>query len=332
MGGSMRVNYRPPYPNELCHHGILGQKWGIRRYQNPDGTLTAAGRERYKMNNITKEEKDRFGTGHAAVKAVRNINGIIAGGTGAVNYVLLKFGMISPHLLATTAVTTGAALAASAVQSKIEKKIIEKHGKPHEDPEYEFPVKKKEMSPEKDLKEVNKGHGDLGTTNNCLFCSASYELRRRGYDVMAEISEDGNNAFKMEKYFNRKMEQFYPGKESVSSQDLFGQKRDDNIKKIKNNIDKMPNGARGYIGLSWGRQSLIGAFSGTICTGGHATTWEKINGNIVIREAQSGRTINFDDYMTSSNSQEKLLASPIFFMRWDDAEINMTAISEAVFK
>ena len=31
----------------LAHHGILGQKWGIRRYQNPDGTLTEAGKERY---------------------------------------------------------------------------------------------------------------------------------------------------------------------------------------------------------------------------------------------------------------------------------------------
>ena len=36
--------------NSLQHHGILGQKWGIRRYQNKDGSLTSAGkkhRDRY---------------------------------------------------------------------------------------------------------------------------------------------------------------------------------------------------------------------------------------------------------------------------------------------
>ena len=38
---------RTPYPNELYHHGIKGQKWGVRRFQNPDGTLTSAGKKRY---------------------------------------------------------------------------------------------------------------------------------------------------------------------------------------------------------------------------------------------------------------------------------------------
>ena len=32
--------------NELKHHGIIGMKWGVRRYQNKDGTLTATGKKR----------------------------------------------------------------------------------------------------------------------------------------------------------------------------------------------------------------------------------------------------------------------------------------------
>ncbi len=32
---------------EIYHHGIKGQRWGVRRYQNPDGTLTEEGKRRY---------------------------------------------------------------------------------------------------------------------------------------------------------------------------------------------------------------------------------------------------------------------------------------------
>lgn len=47
---------------ELCHYGVQGMKWGVRRYQNSDGTLTAAGKDRY--GNLQTYERtkvrDRF--------------------------------------------------------------------------------------------------------------------------------------------------------------------------------------------------------------------------------------------------------------------------------
>ena len=52
--------------NYLSHHGILGQKWGVRRYQNYDGTLTDAGRDRNynrkNMKNADTKYLDKWGT------------------------------------------------------------------------------------------------------------------------------------------------------------------------------------------------------------------------------------------------------------------------------
>ena len=40
----------------LMHHGIKGQKWGVRRFQNPDGTRTAAGKKHEKENRIDHDK------------------------------------------------------------------------------------------------------------------------------------------------------------------------------------------------------------------------------------------------------------------------------------
>ena len=55
--------YNYNYPNYLAHYGVLGMKWGVRRYQNADGTLTAAGKAREKMLDARSEQnKHGYGT------------------------------------------------------------------------------------------------------------------------------------------------------------------------------------------------------------------------------------------------------------------------------
>ena len=41
----------------LIHHGIKGQKWGVRRFQNADGTLTAAGKKHYALEGVPRSTR-----------------------------------------------------------------------------------------------------------------------------------------------------------------------------------------------------------------------------------------------------------------------------------
>lgn len=81
---------------ELMHHGIKGMKWGVRRYQNKDGSLTNAGKKRYSEDNqsniverhkakLVDTYKSRGYSQEAAETAAKNqmkVSNFLLGGNG----------------------------------------------------------------------------------------------------------------------------------------------------------------------------------------------------------------------------------------------------------
>lgn len=58
----------------LAHHGTKGQKWGVRKYQNPDGSLTPLGRAHYGVGQAAKAVKK---TGSAVTNAAKKAYGVV---------------------------------------------------------------------------------------------------------------------------------------------------------------------------------------------------------------------------------------------------------------
>lgn len=150
--------------NELRHHGIKGQKWGVRN--GPPYPL----KESKKSNREKRLEK----TMNSRIGSVLSEDDKIALAT----------------FVATNAAIIAAAVAVPRIRIANERKqhLTENTGK--------IKQIKTPHSESQDQKAVNKKGYDLRTPEyraNCTMCSTAYELRRRGYDVKANTSIVGRD-------------------------------------------------------------------------------------------------------------------------------------------
>lgn len=254
--------------NELAHHGILGQKWGVRRFQNKNGVLTAEGRKH------VAENKQKKGLTDAQKKAI----------------------------------VTGAAVTASILAAYGGYRLYQY--KKNKDAQFDsktgLQLKSKSFSPDQDMMAVNQlrrynpifnfaGH----YSNNCMLCTATYDLRRRGFDVKASEELHGRYGTDLASIYK-----FKDAKDFTSREKYLDGSTEKFIKQVK---EFGPN-ARGNLTI-------------TSMFGGHSIAWENdAKGNTTVRDCQLNLKMNTKSALNAYFNQVGM--KPKVMMRLDDLELN----------
>lgn len=275
---------RTQYPNELYHHGIKGQRWGVRRYQNANGSLTPAGRSRYGLRRVkplpesdrpkNRDYKNRSIDTQSTIDEIERWNkkerlkiykaqNLIA----AKNLMAYKLSRIADDYDAKT----------------------------------KMPLKNKPSSIEEDATAINPQYESTkaSSSNNCELCTMAYDMRRRGFDVIARQNAPINLLYDIG---SQDMKMIYKGakEKHVSSE-----------KQLQTELKKQPDGARGACFMSWGNGS------------GHVIAYEMVNGSPKFVDAQDGKIHN-----SLNNYSDR--PSNLSYIRLDNIKPNYNLIRMAV--
>ena len=122
--------YQYYFTDELYHHGIKGQRWGVRRFQNEDGSLTAKGEKRYAKGEEMVKKGQTVGSKNKAIKKTLRNTVLLSIGArvaaGVLANKLMKMDMqgvmddpdrlmaVAPKVAAASAAVAGLGIAANA--------------------------------------------------------------------------------------------------------------------------------------------------------------------------------------------------------------------------
>lgn len=269
----------------LSHHGILGMKWGIRRYQNYDGSLKNAGRKRYgvdKKQKTTSDEqstKEKFWTDERkkTAKKIAVGVGVTAAVVGA-GVVLYKSGALNKIYQKT--IDNG---------GKIADDILKEHGSEKLNSDLQFfaektraPITESEKifadkgftfseNPAKTFSEIGNVNPDNGNTNckQVAYCAAMKCIN--GTNCVA----NGNKAWSGN--LNKMMEDNFKNGAGKVISITAANTPHDSMERVKRQISKRyPEGAVGIISLP---AKSSGVYSGDVI-GAHAFNFKVERGEV----------------------------------------------------
>jgi len=70
---NLHSDIQPSYKDSLMHYGVKGMHWGVRRYQNSDGTLTSLGKQRYSLNPFVRSKQKKEEARQKRAERKRNL-------------------------------------------------------------------------------------------------------------------------------------------------------------------------------------------------------------------------------------------------------------------
>lgn len=175
-----------------------------------------------------------------------------------------------------------------------------------------------DASREEDLKDVNPGWKNLATNtkHNCMCCTATYDMRRRGYDVTANEVQFGYDYgdvtrwypdAKVERLDTVDLERKYVHKSSEESQKQYKQEVNEQLQK---ELVAQGDGARGNLMVTWDGG------------GGHSMAYEVVNGVAYVYDGQANMKLDTMNVVAIANN--------IQYARLDNVDFDPEKIKEVV--
>lgn len=258
--------------NELYHHGIKGMRWGVRRYQRKDGSLTSAGKKRYSDDNPDEkksEESKKRGLSKKQKTAITVGAAVVA--TALVSYGSYRLvksgkldGVINSGKSKLDSIFSNKKNRSQTVQGLIDDGTIDGFKK----------IKTTESITDS-LSKVNptKAH------NNCYNCVVATIGRWCGLDITAKGDTQGGKGMSFDGLC--KAVGLDPDNETHVRRVM-----NPSVDKISNVITKRyKEGDCGAIGLSWNERykKMVGATGDS----GHTLNWIVKNGKVEFMDGQT---------------------------------------------